>query len=70
LGVDGSVAYLMKGAAIAIGDDYRAAYRRTKEIWIAEITYKELQAEHQKIRDEIHAYIDKHDLQWARNWGW
>ena len=41
-----------------------------KGIWVAEVTYKELQAEHQKIRDEIHAYIDKHNLQWARNWGW
>jgi hypothetical protein len=41
-----------------------------KGIWLAEVTYKELKAEHQKIRDEIHAYIDKHDLQWARNWGW
>lgn len=41
-----------------------------KEIWVAEITYKEFQADHQKIRDEIHAYINKHDLQWARNWGW
>ena len=41
-----------------------------KDIWIAEITYKVLQEEHQKIRDEIHAYIDKHNLQWARNWGW
>ncbi len=41
-----------------------------KGIWIAEVTYKELQAEHQKIRDEIHTYIDKHNLQWARNWGW
>ena len=41
-----------------------------KGIWIAEITYKEFQAEHQKIRDEIHVYIDKHNLQWARNWGW
>ena len=41
-----------------------------KGIWIAEVTYKNLQADHQKIRDEIHAYIDKHDLQWARNWGW
>jgi hypothetical protein len=41
-----------------------------KGIWIAEVTYKELQAEQQKIRDEINAYIDKHNLQWARNWGW
>lgn len=41
-----------------------------KDIWVAEITYKALQEEHQKIRDEIHAYIDKHNLQWARNWGW
>lgn len=41
-----------------------------KGIWIAEVAYKELQADHQKIRDEIHAYIDKYNLQWARNWGW
>ena len=32
--------------------------------------YSVMCAETQKIRDKIHNYVEQHNLDWARHWGW
>lgn len=32
--------------------------------------YSAMCAETKKIRDKIHNYVEQHDLDWARSWGW
>lgn len=32
--------------------------------------YKEMCADTQTLRDAIHSYVEEHDLEWARHWGW
>lgn len=32
--------------------------------------YNEMRADTQTLRDAIHNYVEEHDLEWARHWGW
>lgn len=32
--------------------------------------YNEMCADTQTLRDAIHDYVEEHDLEWARHWGW
>ena len=41
-----------------------------KELETHELVYSMMCAETQKIRDKIHNYVEQHDLDWARQWGW
>lgn len=35
-----------------------------------DVIYSAMCAETYKIRDKIHNYVEQHDLDWARHWGW
>lgn len=32
--------------------------------------YNEMCADTQALREAIHEYVEEHDLEWARHWGW
>lgn len=41
-----------------------------KQLETHELVYSMMCAETQDIRDKIHNYVEQHDLDWARRWGW
>lgn len=41
-----------------------------KAIESAMEVYNEMCANTQALRDTIHNYVERHDLKWARSWGW
>ena len=41
-----------------------------EKLYIASITEKVLHQEWEDARKKVYDYVEKHDLQWARDWGW
>lgn len=41
-----------------------------KAIESANVVYCEMHYKTETIRSTIHDYVEKHDLEWARHWGW
>lgn len=40
------------------------------KLYPQELEYEVLNTELKEIRREIHNYVNKHDLTWAKSWGW
>ena len=58
---------------------YTAEVRAQKEqeleslrcaIHVATVVYNDKKAEIEELRKSIHKYVEQHDLEWARKWGW
>lgn len=41
-----------------------------KAIESADVVYREMHNKTEAIRSKIHDYVEEHDLDWARHWGW
>ena len=41
-----------------------------KAIESADVVYREMHNKTEAIRSKIHDYVEEHDLEWARHWGW
>jgi len=41
-----------------------------KAIENADVVYREMHDKTEAIRSKIHDYVEEHDLEWARHWGW
>lgn len=41
-----------------------------EKLYIASITEKVLHQEWEDARKKVYDYVEKYDLQWARDWGW
>ena len=41
-----------------------------KAIESADAVYREMHHKTEAIRSKIHDYVEEHDLEWARHWGW
>lgn len=41
-----------------------------KAIEVADVVYCEMHNKTETIRSKIHDYVEEHDLEWARHWGW
>jgi energy-converting hydrogenase A subunit M len=41
-----------------------------EKLYIASITEKVLHQECEDARKKVYDYVEKYDLQWARDWGW
>ncbi len=41
-----------------------------KAIEVADVVYREMHNKTEVIRSKIHDYVEEHDLEWARHWGW
>ena len=41
-----------------------------KAIESADVVYREMHNKTEAIRSKFHDYVEEHDLEWARHWGW